>query len=81
MKNSRPLAIRTKRLQRAIDRYFSVRAQGGGVFKNGPDKDSICAEIILSANLEGKSATILPGWIEISSKTKSRVFKVPAKTM
>ncbi len=80
MKNNRPLTIRTKRLQRAIDHYFSVRAQGGGFFNDRRDKDQICNEIIEAANAEKKSVIILPGWIEISSKTKSRVFYIPAKT-
>jgi len=64
------LKIKTKRLEKAISKYFEVKFKNNGYFLNTEEKDSICDIIIKYAVREGKSCAIMPGCVGLFTKTK-----------
>ena len=64
------VTIRTKRLLRAIDRYFSTKADQDGYFLNTQQKDEIEDEIVGACRSENKGVEIVSGVIVLKTKTK-----------
>ena len=72
------LTIKTKRLEKAINKYFEVKSQNKGLFKNSAEKDSIEDEICIAARKKHKGVEIAPGCIVLKTKTKHIWIVLPS---